>query len=360
MALSFLVVVPFSPLFTNKMKPTMKFPALMLTSESVEKAQTEGNHDRCLLTSVELDRDALGEEGVLVQVVYSALNYKDALAASGNTGVVRKFPLIPGIDAVGKVIESNGADFQVGDEVLIAHANFGTSHHGGFSSFARVPANWLVTLPAGLSLENAAVWGTAGFTAAQSVRQLLGHGVCPDSGDILVTGATGGVGVFAVQLLAKLGFCVTASTGKLDRHDQLLTLGAKKVVSREEVVDLSDSPLSRSRWAGVVDCVGGTTLNSAIRATQVGGCVTACGLVAGHELGLTVYPFILRGVTLCGIDSANVSQKNRQELWNIIGADWNLDVRDVSKHITLDQLPNQIAEILNGSVFGRIVLRMTE
>lgn len=338
----------------------MKFPALMLTSESVENAETEGNRGRCLLTSVELDRDALGTEGVLVQVVFSALNYKDALAASGNTGVVRKLPLIPGIDAVGKVIESNGTDFQVGDEVLIAHAKFGTSHHGGFSGFARVPADWLVALPVGLSLENAATWGTAGFTAAQSVRQLLKHGACPDAGDVLVTGATGGVGVFAVQLLAKLGFSVTASTGKFNRRDQLLALGAEKVVSREEVVDLSDSPLSKSRWAGVIDCVGGTTLNSAIRATQVGGCVTACGLVAGHELGLTVYPFILRGVTLCGIDSANVSHKSRQQLWNVIGADWNLDVRDVSKHITLAQLPNQIEKILNGSVFGRIVLRMTE
>jgi acrylyl-CoA reductase (NADPH) len=342
------------------MKPTMKFPALMLTSESVEKADADVKHNRCLLTSVELDRDDLGADGVLVQVIYSALNYKDALAASGHTGVVRKFPLIPGIDAVGKVIESNGSGFRLGDEVLIAHAKFGTSHHGGFSSFARVPADWLVKLPVGLSLEDAAAWGTAGFTAAQSVGQLLNHGVSPESGEILVTGATGGVGVFAVQLLAKLGFSVTASTGKLDRYEQLLALGAEKVVPREEVVDLSDSPLTKSRWAGVVDCVGGTTLNSAIRATQVGGCVTACGLVSGHEVGLTVYPFILRGIVLCGIDSANVSQKYRQELWDVIGSDWSLDLRNVSQEVTLSQLPDQIERILNGSVFGRIVVRMPE
>jgi acrylyl-CoA reductase (NADPH) len=342
------------------MKLTSKFPALMLTSESVEKARSRDEQNRCLLESVELEREVLGTDGVLVRVVYSALNYKDGLAASGNTGVVRKYPLIPGIDAVGKVVESGSSAFEFGDIVLIANAKFGTSHHGGFASFARVPEDWLIRLPAGLSMEQAAAWGTAGFTAAQSVQQLLNHGVTPELGEILVTGATGGVGVFAVQLLAKLGFCVTASTGKLDRYDQLLSLGAAKVVPREQVVDLSDAPLLKSRWAGVVDCVGGLTLNSAIRATQVGGCVTACGLVAGHELGLTVFPFILRGITLCGIDSANVSQEYRQQLWDKIASDWSLDVRNVSTEIELPQLPEQIEQILNGSVFGRIIVRMPE
>ena len=338
----------------------MKLSALMLSRESVEKSDAGGEHGKCLLTPAELEHDVLGVDGVLIRVLYSALNYKDALAASGNRGIVRKVPLIPGIDAVGTVVEPNGSGFEIGEEVLIAHAKFGTSHHGGFSNLARVPADWLVKLPDGLSAVEAATWGTAGFTAAQSVRQLINHGVSPDSGEILVTGATGGVGVFAVQLLAKLGFRVTASTGKLDRYEQLLKLGAEKVVPREEVVDLSDAPLSKSRWAGVVDCVGGTTLNSAIRATHVGGCVTACGLVAGHELGLTVYPFILRGITLCGIDSANVSQTYRQKLWDVIGSDWHLDVRGVSEEIALHQLPVQIEQIFQGSVFGRIVVRMPE
>ena len=336
----------------------MKFSALMLSSQSLEKSVAESDSGQCLLTPVELESEFLGVDGVLVRVLYSALNYKDALAASGNRGIVRKLPLIPGIDAVGTVLEPNDSGFQVGDQVLIAHAKFGTSHHGGFSSLARVPADWLVKLPVGLSPVDAATWGTAGFTAAQSVQQLLNHGICPDSGEILVTGATGGVGVFAVQLLAKLGFNVTASTGKLDRHDQLLELGAAKVVPREEIVDLSESPLSKNRWAGVVDCVGGTTLSSAIRATQIGGCVTACGLVAGHELDLTVYPFILRGITLCGIDSANVSQKYRQQLWDLIGSDWILDVKSVREETSLQQLPDQVEQIFQGSICGRIVVRM--
>lgn len=342
------------------MKPIMKFSALILTSELVDKAEAAGGPARCLLTSVELDCDTLGTNGVLVRVQYSALNYKDALAASGNRGIVRKLPLIPGIDAVGTVVEPNGSGLQIGDEVLIAHAKFGTSHHGGLSSLARVPADWLVKLPVGLSAAEAAIWGTAGFTAAQSVRQLLNHGISPESGEILVTGATGGVGVFAVQLLAKLGFSVTAATGKRERYDQLLKLGAEKVVPREEILDLSDSPLSKSRWAGVVDCVGGTTLNSAIRATQAGGCVTACGLVAGHELELTVYPFILRGIALCGIDSANVSQKYRQELWSVIASDWRLDVQDVSKEIGLLQVPDQIENLLKGLAFGRTLVQIPE
>ncbi len=247
--------------------------------------------------------------GVLVRIEYSALNYKDALASTGHPGVARRMPLVPGIDAAGVVANSEDPRFAVGDEVLIASAPFGTSEHGGWSGYANVPGDWVYKLPAGFSCLEAVTWGTAGFTAAQSVERIVHMGIQPEHGPVLVTGATGGVGIFAVKLLNNLGYQVVASTGKLDKQDWLNEHGASQVVPREQLDDTSSTPLLKGQWAAAVDTVGGNTLATVLRSAQSHACVTACGLVAGHDLPLTVYPFILRGVSLCGIDSAGISRE---------------------------------------------------
>ena len=294
---------------------------------------------------------------VLVRVQYSSLNYKDALASEGHPGVARELPIVPGIDAVGEVVESASPEFAVGSQVLIANAQFGTAVWGGWSELARVSAEWLLPLPAGLSAREAMVYGTAGFTAAQCVDALLAHGVASEDGEVLVTGATGGVGVMAVGILSQLGFKVVASTGKQDRVEWLLENGAQRVVDRAECDDDTDRPLLGSRWAGVVDTVGGTILSTAVRSTQHGGCVTACGMVAGPELPLNVFPFILRGVTLQGIDSAGIDNRRRSEIWKRIAEEWRLpDVEKVATFIGLDGLNEAVERILAGGVTGRVVV----
>ena len=298
-------------------------------------------------------------DGVVVQIEYSALNYKDGLAAIGHPGVSKRLPRVPGIDAVGVVIESSDQRFQSGDEVLIAHARFGTSDHGGWAGFANVPGDWLYQLPAELSLKNAVTWGTAGFTAAQSVERIIKMGIGPDKGPVLVTGATGGVGVFSIKLLSHLGYEVVASTGKMDKEDWLIQQGATRVVARQELDDTSSAPLLKGQWAAAVDTVGGNTLATVLRSSQPHACVTACGLVAGHDLPMTVYPFILRGISLCGIDSAGISRQTRQNLWNKIASDWNLGgLEKLTDEISLSEIPDAVNRILDGKVFGRTVINM--
>lgn len=297
--------------------------------------------------------------GVVVRVEYSALNYKDALAATGHPGVAKRLPLVPGIDAVGVVEESDDERFNDGDVVLIAHARFGTSEHGGWSGYVKVPGDWLYMLPAGLSPLEAVTWGTAGFTAAQSVERIVNCGVRADDGPVLVTGATGGVGIFSVKLLNKLGYQVVASTGKLDKEDWLVQNGASQVISREQLNDTSPTPLLKSQWAAAVDSVGGNTLATVLRSTKPHACVTACGLVAGHDLPLTVYPFILRGITLCGIDSAGISRTTRQSLWGKIASEWKLDgLAQLTNQIYLDDVPKAVEQIVAGKIFGRTVIKM--
>jgi putative YhdH/YhfP family quinone oxidoreductase len=299
------------------------------------------------------------DNGVGVQIMYSALNFKDALAATGHPGVAKRLPLIPGIDAVGVVRDSNDERFKIGDEVLIAHARFGTSDHGGWTGYTRVPGDWLYKLPDGLSPLDAVTWGTAGFTAAQSVERIVEEGVRPEDGPVLVTGATGGVGIFSVKLLHKLGYEVVASTGKLEKEEWLVQNGAKQVISREPLNDTSTTPLLKGQWAAAVDTVGGNPLATVLRSCKPHACVTACGMVAGHDLPLTVYPFILRGVTLCGIDSAGITRQTRQELWRKIATQWKLDgLTELTEQIPLANIPQAVGRILDGKVFGRIVVRM--
>ncbi len=297
---------------------------------------------------------------VMIQVRYSALNYKDGLAATGHPGVALQLPLVPGIDAAGIVLESGAEHLEPGDEVFVSAADFGTRHWGGWSELVNVPADWCYKVPDQLSDLDVVGLGTAGFTAAQSVEQLQLHNVTPDSGPVVVSGATGGVGVFAVMLLSRLGYSVVASTGKPEQHDWLRRLGANEIVSREELNDSSNRPLLSSRWAAGIDTVGGNTLSTMLRSIRPAGCVTACGLVAGHELNLTVYPFILRGVCLQGIDSANISRTECQRIWNRLNTDFKLDnIQDVVSRTSLENIQASVDQILNGKIRGRTVVDIT-
>jgi putative YhdH/YhfP family quinone oxidoreductase len=299
--------------------------------------------------------DALPAGELLIEVHYSSLNYKDALSASGNRGVTRTYPHTPGIDAAGVVLESAVEDFQPGDEVIVIGYDLGMNTSGGFGGCIRVPAAWAVKRPAGLTLRESMALGTAGFTAAQCVDALLSHGV--HSGEVLVTGATGGVGSIAVALASQLGLTVVAATGKMDEADYLRALGAAAVLDRSEVVDASGKPLLRERWAGVIDAVGGAILATAIKATRYGGAVAACGMVASPTLELTVFPFILRGVKLLGIDSVNVPIVERRRIWTLLANEWRLDALDrIARDVPLAEINSEIDAILHGQQRGRVVV----
>jgi putative YhdH/YhfP family quinone oxidoreductase len=303
--------------------------------------------------------DDLPPGDVLVRVRYSALNYKDALSATGNRGVTRQYPHTPGIDAAGVVQEDASGTFPTGTEVLVHAHDLGANTWGAYSELIRVPADWVIPLPEGLDLRSAAGYGTAGFTAAQSVLELEENGVAPTAGEILVTGASGGVGSIAVAILARLGYTVVAATGKAQAREQLERLGAA-VASREEVQDDSAKPLLRSRWAGVVDTVGGGILSAALRSTRHGGVVTACGNAASGDLPVTVYPFILRGIRLIGIDSAWMNEDRRRAIWERLAGPWSVGgvLDELITEVDLDGVDRWIDEILAGRVRGRIVVRV--
>ena len=301
----------------------------------------------------------LPDHDVLIAVHFSSLNYKDALSASGNKGVTRRYPHTPGVDAAGIVVESRSEKFKAGDEVIACGYDLGTKIAGGFGQFIRVPAEWIVPLPHGLSLYESMIYGTAGFTAAQSVLKIVDHGIKPDDGKILISGATGGVGSVSVAILAKLGYQVTAVTGKSEEHVLLTRLGAADILTRQQASDTTGRMLLKEKWAGVVDTVGGDILTTAIRTTRYGGLVTCCGNVASPNLNLSVYPFILRGVTLSGIDSASCALAVRQRIWNKLAAEWKIaQLPDLARDIDLDHLSNEIDNILKGKIKGRIVVRL--
>lgn len=301
----------------------------------------------------------LPEGDVLIKVHYSSLNYKDALSATGNRGVTRKFPHTPGVDASGVVEESKDDRFSVGQQVIVHGYDLGCNTWGGFGEYIRVPANWVVTLPKGLSMRESMIYGTAGYTAAYSVLKLEEYGLTPEAGEVLVTGATGGVGSVAVAILAKIGYQVVASTGKTDQEQFLLNIGAKEVMSREDSQDQSGKPLLRSRWAGVVDTVGGEILATAIKSTNPHGVVTCCGNVASADLPINVYPFILRGVSLVGIDSQDSAMELRQQIWNRMSTDWKVDqLEQLTTEITLEELDSNIELILQGKQKGRVLVNL--
>lgn len=299
----------------------------------------------------------LPQGDVLIQVHYSSLNYKDALSASGHKGVTRAYPHTPGIDAAGVVEESFDGRFHPGDRVLVTGYDLGTNTSGGFGQYVRVPAEWVVELPRNLSLRESMIYGTAGVTAGLSVLKLQAHGVTPDQGEILVTGATGGVGSLAVGILAGDGYPVVAATGKLEAAQFLLDLGAREVVHRDQVRDASGRPLLSGRWAGAVDTVGGEYLATALKSTRHGGAVTCCGLVASPDLSTTVYPFILRGVSLLGVDSQDCPMATRLRLWQKLAGEWKLaNLNDLATECSLEGLEIEIERILEGKQRGRVVV----
>ena len=300
--------------------------------------------------------DDLPEGDVLVQVRYSSLNYKDALSASGNKGVTRNYPHTPGIDAAGKVAESSDERFKPGDEVIVTSYDLGMNTSGGFAEYIRVPGDWVVPLPEGLSPMEAMIFGTAGYTAGLSVHALA-QTVKPETGDVLVTGASGGVGSMAVAILSRLGYKVTAVSGKPEARDFLKKLGAEEVISRREVQDDSGRPLLKTRWAGTVDTVGGTILATALKSTDYNGTVTCCGMVASHDLPINVFPFILRNVRLLGIDSQNTPMELRREIWELLAGKWKPEsLKTFVAETGLAGLENYITDILDGKIMGRVVV----
>jgi len=299
----------------------------------------------------------LPEGEVLIRVHFSSLNYKDGLSCIGNPGVTRNYPHTPGIDASGKVTESSDSLFKTGDSVIVTSYDLGMNTSGGFGEYIRVPADWVVPLPESLSLKDAMVYGTAGFTAALSVHALQKHGVSPEQGEIVVTGSTGGVGSISVALLSHLGYNVVAATGKTNETEYLSGLGAKEIIHRDEVKDDSNKPLLGERWAGAIDTVGGTTLATLLKATKRGGAVASTGLVDSADLPTSVFPFILRGVSLLGIDSGFTPTELRREIWNKLAGEWELSQLDQLKiDCNLEGLDPEIDKILAGGQRGRVVV----
>lgn len=311
---------------------------------------------RCTLQT--LDDSALPEGDVTVQVDYSTLNYKDGLAITGKSPVVRKFPLTPGIDLSGTVTESQHPLFKAGDKVVLNGWGVGESHSGGLAQKARLKGDWLVKLPNAFTPRQAMAIGTAGYTAMLCVMALEKHGVTPANGDILVTGAGGGVGSVAIALLAKLGYRVVASTGRLQEADYLRQLGAADVVDRAEL-SAPGKPLAKERWAGVVDTVGSHTLANACASTKYGGVVTACGLAQGMDFPSSVAPFILRGVTLAGIDSVMAPRAVREAAWARLAQDLDTaQLERMTREVGLAEAIGLGAEILAGQVRGRVVVNV--
>lgn len=303
----------------------------------------------------------LPEGDVLVRVRYSSLNYKDALSASGNKGVTRTYPHTPGIDAAGVVVHSTDESFTSGDRVIVTSYDLGMNTAGGFGQYIRVPAAWVVRLPEGLTEREAMVYGTAGLTATLSVWQLTDNDVTPADGDILVSGATGGVGSMAVSILSKLGYSVTAVNGKTDHTEYLKKIGATEIISIAEACDTSTRPLFKSRWAGGIDTVGGGILATMIKSAHPHAAITCCGNAASADLPLNVYPFILRGVRLIGIDSQNCPMSIRKIAWQKIASEWKIDwLETISTEATLYELDGQIERMLQRKHVGRTILKMSD
>lgn len=298
--------------------------------------------------------EALSEHDVTVQVEYSSLNYKDALSARGHPGVTESYPHTPGIDAAGVVTHSRDERFAAGDRVIVTSYDLGVNTAGGFAERIRVPPEWIVPLPADMTTREAMALGTAGLTAGMAVRALDSWGVRPGDGPFVVTGASGGVGSVAVALLARLGAEVVASTGTKEAHDMLLRLGATRVVDRSELGEASDRPLGRATWAGAIDVAGGPTLANLVKQARVGGAVASCGMVQSADVELSVFPFILRGVGLLGIDSEKAPLDVRTEVWERFAGPWSVDVEPIVTDVALEDLDPYVDAILAGETVGRV------
>ena len=305
----------------------------------------------------ELPVSSLAAHDVLIRVAYSSLNYKDGLAVTGKPGVIRSFPMVPGIDLAGTVEESQSPEFQPGDKVVVTGCGTSETVWGGYAQLARLKAEWIVPLPPGLTLTQAMAVGTAGFTAMQAVMALESRGLKPGGRDVVVTGAGGGVGSVAVAILARLGYRVVASTGRAEIHEYLQGLGAREVIDRAVLATPSKRPIETERWGGAIDSVGGETLAGLLRTMAAGSAVAACGVAGGAAVNTTVFPFILRGVSLLGIDSVRASNAQRRAIWGRVTTDLPLDRLDSLTQVApLSGVFDLGAEILAGKVRGRTVL----
>lgn len=344
----------------DKVPHLMAFPTETTQGDHVFKAllltRSEEAGLACALT--ELDEAQLPEGEVLVQVAYSTLNYKDGLAITGKAPVVRSWPMVPGIDFAGTVLDSSDARYKPGDQVLLNGWGVGETHWGGLAQKARVKADWLVPLPQGLDARQAMAIGTAGYTAMLCVMALQAQGVTPDQGAVLVTGANGGVGSLAIVLLARHGFAVHASTGRLHEAEHLKRLGAAELVDRTSL-NAPGKPLQKERWAAAIDSVGSHTLANVCASVRYGGVVAACGLAQGMDFPATVAPFILRGVTLAGVDSVMAPYARRVQAWQRLASELPLDaLADNTVEIGLGEAPTMAARLLEGQVRGRVVVNV--
>jgi acrylyl-CoA reductase (NADPH) len=298
---------------------------------------------------------------VLIKVAYSSVNYKDGLASIPDGKIVRSYPFVPGIDLSGTVVESSDARFKEGDEVIVTSYELGVSHYGGFSEYARVKGDWVVPLPASMTLKEAMALGTAGFTAALAIHKLEHNGLKPQNGPVLVTGATGGLGSIAISILKNRAYTVAASTGKESEHAYLKALGADEILTRAETTVESNRPLEKERWAASVDAVGGATMAYLLRTTRTGGSVASCGNTGGPNFSTTVFPFILRGINLLGIDSQNCPMELRSQIWEHLAGDYKpkglLDL--IGHEAPFAEVPQALSTILKGGVRGRTIIRVS-
>jgi acrylyl-CoA reductase (NADPH) len=307
---------------------------------------------------VQLSLEDLNEGAVVVKAAFSSVNYKDALAATGAGKIMRRFPLVGGIDVSGTVVSSTDARFKTGDQILVTGYDFGVAHDGGYAGYVRVPADWIVPVPAGLTLSDVMAIGTAGFTAALSVVELERNGLASTNGPVIVTGATGGVGSMAVQVLSARGYRVTALTGKDAEHGYLRSLGAADVLSRA-TMPMGTRPLEKAMWAGAVDPVGGETLAWLTRTMMYGGAIACSGLTGGTELHTTVLPFILRGTKLLGIDSVMCPMDVRREVWRRLATDMKpAALKTMTRSISMGELPNAFDTLLRGAARGRFIVKL--
>ena len=319
----------------------------------------EENNGEYIGSVKELDTPDLQEGRLLIKVKYSSLNYKDALAATGAKGVVRSYPFVPGVDVAGEIIESSSDDFIPGDEVIATGYKIGMAEFGGFGEIVHLPSEWVVKLPENLSLYNAMCHGTAGITAAECVNKIIKSDIS-NTLPVLVSGATGGVGSIAVGLLSKLGYEVHAITGKPDENEKLTSMGAAKIISRNDFMSEPLKPLDKASYSSAVDTVGGEILAKMISMISNNGVVSCCGNVGGAMFTSSVFPFILRGVQLSGVDSAESPIDLKKELWNLLANEWLIDLNNQTKIVNIQEIDNEIKKILDGGQIGRVVIKHGE
>ena len=308
----------------------------------------------------ELSVEALPRRGILIRVMFSSLNYKDALSSVGHPGVTRVFPHTPGIDAAGFVASSTSKKFKEGDSVIVVGRELGTNSPGGFGQYINVPEDWVMSLPDGVTLRESMLWGTAGFTAGLSILNIINHGIMPFRGPVVVTGATGGVGICSLSILSQIGYSVIVSTGKLTAHKLLKDLGADTIINREEVNISLNRPMFKERWVAGIDNLGGNALSTLIKSCKSNGIIISVGLVVSPDLITSVTPLILRGVTIKGINAQGSSEEIRKEIWSKLAGDWKHEsINLVETMCTLDNLNPVIDKVLRGDQIGRVVVDLT-